>query len=269
MGGFVCQMDAKNLKPIGSGRVISVEEAIRRLEGMSDVVKTPATSPRVISGSYEIMPTANTKGLGIQALRDSYERGECPDQPTIEIDGKRGVRPLTFKETIEARVNHYESHTGDERLRLFKHWQDSCTGIAYQKGTGKFKVVPISRELITIDKDFNEKYLRLPYGSVDGVELDRNNGTYNTLLTKTQVLEHPAWRAALEGETNLLETYRDIVFTETRRDKAMRFWLRTSITEDQMRELLVCDLGGSSVAGGYGYLNTPVFFLQVAQGGEQ
>ena len=145
-----------------------------------------------------------------------------------------------------------------------ERWLDSCTGIAYQKGTGKFKVVLQSKELITLPEDFNSGYFPINYTNITGIELDRTGATYNALLNKEQVENHPAWRAAVEDDVTLLKEYRDIVFANPSRDTAMGFWLRTDIPEDQLRALFVSDLNNNSIANGNYYLSYDGSFLHVA-----
>ena len=84
-------------------------------------------------------------------------------QPQVHLSGKSFIRPSTSKELLEAKVNHYESHTGVERLELFEHpWFDTCTGILYKGGTTKFKIVPVCLQLITIDQDFTDYFISVP-----------------------------------------------------------------------------------------------------------
>ena len=76
-------------------------------------------------------------------------------------------RYLSFKETIEARVEDYENNKStEERKRLFKRWNDSCTGIVYKGSTTKFKVVPSCNQLITINKDFREESIAVDYDAI-------------------------------------------------------------------------------------------------------
>ncbi|MDP3990188.1 MAG: hypothetical protein Q8Q01_03205 [archaeon] len=217
---------------------------------------------RHVDGNPVLMPKTATYALGAQALRDSYARGECPTHPLFT----NVVRPLTFRENLEARVNDYENNRGKkERLRLFNKWLDSCTGIAYKKGTDKFKIIPISPDLVTIPRDFNNHFIQVDYDGLAGTELDRSGGKYNQLLTTDEVLAHPAWRVAVEGDIALLRTYRDIVFAEKKSlNKLMRFWLHDDPNKDQLRALFVNDLDYGSSAGGSNDLGDGGSFLRVA-----
>lgn len=227
-----------------------------------------------IEGRYILMPRTATYAQGLHALRNACQADVNSVHPDFMLDdGSKVYRPLTFKEDITARVTDYNTlhnpdgseRTSEERLKLFtERWLDSCTGIVYQKGTGKFKVVLQSKELITLPEGFNSLYFPITYNDMTGIELDRTGATYNTLLNKNQVETHPAWLAAVEGDVHLLKTYRDIVFAERKTDTAMGFWLRTDIPEDQLRALFVGNLNYYSFAGGYYGLYNDGSFLRVA-----
>ncbi|MBT3537987.1 hypothetical protein HN933_02275 [Candidatus Woesearchaeota archaeon] len=273
----------------GNRRVLTTEEALAQLEGyVPEKPPQNPTNPPIdpdpdpngdlegsveITGSHILMPQTSTYALGVQALRDVYSEGKCPDHPVIEIAGSRIVRPLTFKENIEARVNDYKTltnpdgseRTKEERLRLFNRWLDSSCGIAYKAGTTKFKIIPVCKELIEVVKNFNGEYLPINYDKVVGTELDRSNAKYDTLLTKAEVIEHPAWRTAVEDDKELLKDYADIIFTEKKSaNKLMSFWTRSNIAQDQLRALFVDNLNDNSSANGSDYLSNYGSFLQVA-----
>ena len=231
-----------------------------------------------IDGRYILMPRTATYAQGLHALRNACQADVNSVHPTFTLDdGSNIYRPLTFKEDITARVTDYNTlHNPDgsertlqERLKLFtERWLDSCTGIAYQKGTGKFKVVLQSKELITLPEGFNSLYFPITYNDMAGMELDRTSATYNALLNKNQVKTHPAWRAAVEEDVTLLREYRDIVFAaKDNPETAMGFWLRTDIPEDQLRALFVDYLYSYSNASGNVSLNNIGSFLHVAPSG--
>src|SRR3989344_2786195 len=227
-----------------------------------------------LESRYILMPRADTYAQGLHALRNACQADANSVHPTFTLDdGSNIYRPLTLKEDITARVTDYNTlhnhdgseRTPQERLRLFtERWLDSCTGVAYKKGTGKCKVVLQSKELITLPEDFNSDYFPINYNDIAGIELDRTAATYNALLNKNQVENHPAWRAAVEDDVTLLREYRDIVFAEKKTETAMCFWLRTDILEGQLRALFVDNLINYSSANGYGYLGNFGSFLLVA-----
>jgi|GEM_PF-879683 len=219
--------------------------------------RTTATPPRtaptpdtLIAGKYILMPQTSTYALGVDALRT--------------LDKKT----FTFKENILARVEAYES--GDHRL--FDTWLDSCTGIAYKKGTTKFKIINVCSELSGIAKEFNQFFLPTNYGKIDGVELDSDSrvfgksAKYNSLLTKAEIVEHPAWLAVVDNDKVLLKNYTDIVFTayaarHRATDKLMGFYVREKTATDELRALFVYDLFSYSYANGLNGLNLSGRFL--------
>ncbi len=216
---------------------------------------------------YILMDSVSTCALGVHALREACDADSASPHPKYVLaDGSSVYRPLTFKENIEARVNDYEQKKPDnERLQLFNRWIDSCLGMAYQMKTKKFKMVLQCPELITIAKDFRGGHLPVSYGSVVDEELDSEVGIYNTQLTKDQVIEHAAWRTAVEEDVALLKTYRDIVFAEKGNpEKAMGFWVRQNPDTDELRALFVLDLDYYSLAGGDCNLYSGGSFVRVA-----
>ena len=155
--------------------------------------------------NYILMPVTDTYALGVDALRESYENGECSLQPTyIQLDGSRIVRALSFKENLQARIEDYNilnnpdgsAKTDDERLKLFNKWLDSCTGIAYKAGTTKFKIVHQSMDLIEIPSEFNQQFMQIDYDSIDCIEFDSSDAKYITSLSLSKIKSHPSLLAA-------------------------------------------------------------------------
>jgi hypothetical protein len=236
----------------------------------------PVPQPRAhspIEGPFEFMERTGTYALGVQALRDSYSRGECSAQPLFtKDDGSTIVRPLTFQETLKARVEDYENthssdgteRSKDDRLRLFQYWIDSATGVAYKARTTQFKVIPLCRPLVEIDAGVNDNFMNVEYGALAGTELDSGAGKYGAWLTKDEVVDHPAWRAAVEDDVDLLRTYRDIVFSERSSDIAMAFFVGQNTDSDELRALCVNSLYSDSYAIGNDSLSYYGSFLRVA-----
>ena len=227
---------------------------------------------RIINGKYHITQQQSTYGLGLVQLIKECVADAKTAQPTFTLDdGSKIYRPLTFKETIEARINDYESSTPEERLKLFKSWNNTCTGIAYKangiiKKSTKFKIIPQAKELILLPQDYNQSTLPVEYDKISGIELDRTKAKYNELLTIDEVLNHPAWNAAVENDKSLLKTYAEIVFKEKQgQTELMGFWLNTNTDEDYLRALVLYDLDGYSDAiGDYG-LDDDARFVRVSQ----
>ena len=226
----------------------------------------PEYSSTVIEGKYVLMPRTYTYAKGAHALRKACKaEAHSPHPQFVLDDGSRIYRPLTFKEDIEARVTDYENNKDtEERKRLFQRWNDSCTGVAYKNATTKFKIVPTCSQLITLNKDFNGFFLSIEYDDIEGIELDRAAGKYTAQLTKDEVLANEGWRAAVEGDLELLKTYRDIVFTELKRNNAMAFCVLEKPSEDYLRALFVDNLINNSNADGNVSLLISGSFLRVA-----
>ena len=188
---------------------------------------------------YELMPKAGTYALGVEALR------------------ALGQEPLTFKQTLEARLNNEA---------LFEIWNDTKTAIVYNARTKEFKIVPSSADLINIDPHFKGLYLPVNYNTVEGITLDCSRGIYNQPLTQAQILEHPAWLAAVEGDRVLLKNYIDRVFAlKQNPEKAMAFYVRSKTENDEQRALYVHNLNNDSNAAGNINLILIGSFVRVAQ----
>ena len=260
-----------------------LEHIMWRPEEVVPTIQTIASQPRVAhlfpNGQYQLMDVTSTYALGVEALREACRASESHDIHIHEFVGDKKAsiyRPLTFKENILARVTDFNKKLDesgaerslDDRLRLFGRWLDSCTGIAYQAGTSNMKIVPICQNLIEIDSSFKEHYVAVDYASIDGMEIDRSKGKYNLLLTQEEVIVHPAWLAAVEEDKELLKDYADIVFTQLKekyqRDTGMRFWVRDTTQEDELRALFVDKLNYSSDASGINNLYDCGSFLLVA-----
>lgn len=165
-----------------------------------------------------------TYASGIDAIRQLYSNGGCPLQPLYtKSDGSRIVRPLTFKETMQAIVEDYNTlnntdgsrKTDYERGIFFNESaMDTCSAIAYKRESDKFKIIPQSSYLIGINPTFNEGMMQIDYDNIDGIELDRSEGKYNTYkLEKMETIFHPAWLAAVEFDNALLFEYVNIAYS--------------------------------------------------------
>lgn len=233
-------------------------------------IRNPGPPPcHVVTGGgiYFLMDKTSTYAQGVHALREACVTEGNPVHPKYRSPSGELYRQLTFKEDLKARLEDFNrlknsdgsDRTLDDRLILFSRWNDSCTGVAYQKRTGKFKIIPVCGELITIGRDFNAGAISIDYKLVQGVELDRASGKYNTSLTKHEIENHEAWRAAVEGDVALLKAYRDVVFAAYKEKfgsdlaKGMGFYLRDS-PDNELRALFVNILDDDSYANGSSYL---------------
>ncbi|MDO8656225.1 MAG: hypothetical protein Q7K45_03225 [Nanoarchaeota archaeon] len=231
-----------------------------------------AVTPNLAEGVYDLMSQTSTYALGVHALQEACIAESSSLHPMIELAAGKIYRPLTFKENIEARVKEYQrtnnvdgtERTKEQRLYLLSKWLDSCVGVAYKAQSTKFKIVPFSQDLITIDKDLRAVFLPVEYSGLTGIELDSSHGIYNNSLTKAQVVDHPAWRAAVDEDVTLLQEYANIVFSEKTGDKQMWFWVRQNTPTDELRALFVYNLNYYSNASGGSSLYDFWSFLRVA-----
>ncbi|MFH1316991.1 MAG: hypothetical protein ABII01_05725 [Candidatus Woesearchaeota archaeon] len=219
------------------------------IQGRIDALQREMDALTSVSPVYDV-EKGSTYANGLVALRQAYADGKAGLQPLfVKSDGSSVVRPMTFEETIDAVVNAFESGNRE----LLDNWNDSCTGIAYKKGTSLFKVVPVSSDLILLNAQFAQAYVSVGYDTQEGVELDKNKGKYNVPLTKPEYLENPGWCAAVPDKA-LREAFGDIVFAERKTKAGMGFYVRDDPTEDLLRALAVNYLYSSSSAYDLNYL---------------
>ena len=176
---------------------------------------------------------------------------------TIVINGQTYVRQFTIKENLQARIEDYNTltnpggsqRTEEERKRFFTTWLDSCSGIHYLARTKRFKIVPVSNELIALAQVPTKDYLAVPYVQ-DSSELNSTRGKYNSNLSRAEVLEHPAWMAAVEEDRNLLGNAFDVLRQVKNAPvdwKGMGFYVWPNKAQDELRPLFV----GGRGSGGY------------------
>jgi len=260
----------------------------KEYENVSETVVDKLVSPKKMEKlEYEIMPEQSTYAEGVHALRDSYKRKQ-KDVPShlwyevsprkilwYEVGRPNIVRPLTFRENILARVEDFETlknkdgstRTMEERLRLFRIWIDSCTGIAYSShNNDDFMIIPVCKELITIPKDFSNEYLSVNYARLQGrgFSLKRSQAKYDQQLTELEVISHPAWITCVEEDISLLGVYTSIVFKHmsNKNGKAMAFYLKERIENDQLiNPIVYSSFIYSSTYGNYN-LDGYSFFLR-------
>jgi len=161
---------------------------------------------------------------------------------------QNGERPTTVKELAQARLDEPE---------LFNLGFDTCTAIAY--GKDSFKIIPISKELLNLSKDFRDSYVKVDYKKIKAKEIKIDN-TFNRLLTKEEVLSHKGWLALFEGDKELLKRHADKVFEN--KEMAMGFWIY--LINNSMRAVYVINLDYNSDANGGNNLDDSGRFLRVA-----
>ena len=186
---------------------------------------TPPPAPKSIStgADYELLPVQTTYAIAVHVLRGACNVNSSAHPLFTRGNRSRIYRPLTFKETIKAKVEDYNTthdkdgneRTLDERLRFFNKYIDSCTGMAYKTKSTEFQIILECEPLIEIARDFNEAFLPDSYASVkNGIKLNSSGKgkKYNQSLTKQEIENHQGWRTAVD-DVALLRNYRDIVFS--------------------------------------------------------
>ena len=120
-------------------------------------------------------------------------------------------RPPTLKEIMVARI---------EQPELFKVFLDTCTVIIKKEDSNFIKIVPMCKELLTLDKNFNENYLQVDYESIEGLEINKN--------TDMKYL----WLLAMGGDNSenkaLYEEYKKALLqsnSNLQTDEVMRFYV--------------------------------------------
>jgi hypothetical protein len=254
-----------NLRVFGTnpGKVHSLLDAF----GQPVHSSSPLVAPQSFEGDYRFI-RVKRYGLALKKLRAALPQGNA-FHPLVS-----GLpRPLTIKETLRSRIENFNtSHNPDgtersieDREGLFLHLFSSCTGIHYNPSTDKFMIIPCCYGLITLDSSFSKEFVDVPYGSLQGIELDRTQSKYDSLLTKQEVLQHKGWLALFENDAVLLKEYADI-FSSLKKGNLMGFWLRnkTNVTRPELRAVYVSSMvfaGHSSNADGNYDLDSIARFL--------
>ena len=220
--------------------------------------KTRESKQKTTQGTQNLeyhLVEASTYGLALEKLQQECSQDSNNAQPTIIINGQTIYRPLTFAENLEARLQDNS---------LWNKWLESCTAIAYQAGTTKFKIIPLNFDLIDLDPQFKQLYLAIDYNNVNGIiELDSLDPLvkYNQDLTKQEAISHPAWQAVVPQKT--LEPYAKIYFSQ--KNKGMGFYVSQNTTQDQLRALYVGSMDCNSVASGSSSFINYAHFVRVTQ----
>jgi hypothetical protein len=270
-------MNSVILDLTGTRKLNSQEELQKYLKqhsGTSDPAIPETETPDSTTPSITKSPSllwnyrfieAKRYGLALKKLRATLPQGNAFHPLVSSLP-----RPLTIKKTLQSRIEDFNtSHNLDgterspeDRKRLFLDYFDTCTGIHYNPNTDKFMIIPCCGQLITLPNSFSYPFVNVPYGSLQGIELDRTQSESGSLLTKQDVLRHKGWLALFENDAVLLKEYADIVFS-LKEGNLMGFWLRskTDVTRPELRSVWVNSIGGSSYAYGGSGLNSSARFL--------
>src|SRR3989344_8955714 len=213
-----------------------MDDRLRRLERLamtssvwSDVLRWRGELKKAGEGAvldlglphqWEVVGSGNARyGEALVALR-----GLCAGDDGLHPFVQGLARPLTFKETIQARINQFEY---EGVASLWSSWLDTSSAIVYQKGTTKFRIVSMSAALLNdVPASFRGVFLPVAYedfSSFSEFDVQDGDDVYNQELTPEQVLKHKGWLAAVEGDRNLLRRDSNIVFGQVQGGGALAF----------------------------------------------
>ena len=167
---------------------------------------------------YAMSPWAGTYALGVEALARSCANNTNHPYVTLP-NGTQVPRPLTFEESVRAMVENYNTlenpdgtaRTREEREAFICYRIDTCSAIAYEYFSVKFKLVPTCLELVHITPGFLNSSMKLDYDSLQGIELSMSNDKYSEPLGPVQAYKHEAWNAMVTDKV-LLRSYLAMVF---------------------------------------------------------
>jgi hypothetical protein len=262
-------------------RILSYKESdvMPNIESHSPIIISNSEDHNILTERYEISCCFDTYALGVNEIRN-IPLVDTISQPTFNLNGSKLYRPLTTLESLEVMINDYntindangKTRTTEDRERLFNNHKFTCTGIAYKNCGSEIKIIPQSTELLTILETHDNFFLDINYANIIGTKLDTSNAKYNKVLSKSEVLEHPAWIASV-GDTidarKVLNSYVDIVFnmlaTKKNSTQGMGYWINTIPDKDQLQALWIVNIDGESDAFGKVSLSGVARFLLVDQ----
>ncbi len=249
---------------------------------LAERAEVKSANPPLVSSSAKVVQSDQSESVNyyslvsavswFSALQNLRRQGSSK---TITISGQNYVRPFTLKENLRARIEDYNTltnpdgtqRTEEERQRFFNTWLDSCTGIHYLARTTRFKIISQSPQLITLAQAPAVNYLPIPYAQSAGREMDNTAGgtKYNQDLTRAEVLEQPAWLAAVEEDRVLLGEVFDVMRAVKNGSadwKGMGFYVYPNKPQDELRPLFVDSHGGDGNANGGNLLGSDGRFLR-------
>lgn len=212
-------------------------------------------------------------GNRIPAKDDAARRQGCQSRDHSEANSKARVNVYNAaKALVEGYVPKRDRKKLPKECRdLLDNWIDTITGVAYRERSTEFKVIPACVQLADIPREHIGASLPVPFASFEGRILRSDDtypdGTrkYNILLPKEKTITNDGWLAAFEGDLRLLREYAGIIYSETGNKTAMGFFVVQNPGEDQLRALVLYNLGYGSYANAIWNLSSNARFLQVAQ----
>jgi len=182
----------KALKPIRGNRIMSVEEAMKIVEGIPDAQRTTKRKC-----TYRLTDTLPYH-VCYQNLLEKITEHELPYHPMVSyLPSERVFRPLTVGETMQARLENFEwindkgrTRTIKERISLFEAFLATSSVIAYSNNAQEFAIFKESNWILDPPQSgehyypFNFEGLNndvIVYSSDDVLSKNRNKPKWNQL----------------------------------------------------------------------------------------
>ncbi len=160
------------LKPLKHGNVLTEEEALKDIESAPEVLDSPP-------GTWNTMPEFPTYGQAITHIGLEYAKGYCKG-PLHQHNDRTMIRPPTVKEIAKACVEDYETTTTadssnrsvEDRTFLLRSKWNTCAATINSFWSDKWKINPVSDELITLDKSTEVRYSKLEWNVFSLLEVE-------------------------------------------------------------------------------------------------
>jgi hypothetical protein len=273
-------MGYKYNKGVVDGGVVEFTDLTERKPDMIADPVPNAAEYYFSHGRYELSDKFDTYAIGMSTIRNIPFHEEYKQARFPTADRRALVyRPLMALETINAVVNDYNrleddngnTRTLEDRERLFQKNIFTCTGVAYKKDGGEIKIIHQPKQLLFIPQDYTREFWSINYKEIIGDKINTGEAIFNKRLTKSQVREHPAWKATIMNTADgraVFKEYTDIMFSLIHREcdltMGMGFWIEPFPDEDQLRALHINDLQILGDADGSCGLNNTAQFLLVS-----
>ncbi len=223
-----------------------------------------ATGPLVYARKIDDIVRGETYPLTLQTMREKLQGKNNQVQHMFAgEDGRSVVRPLTCKESFEALVEHYNSGSDPEqKLQFWRNGFDTCTGIIVKESNPAYvKIISLSRELVNIPLSFTGKYIDIDYSKFEVEEFPFRR-EYCVPLKKEDVPNNLYWLAAFDNNKPLLKEVANIVFSETRKEKAMEFGLGPNAVQCKvLKAIYINGIDNDMRANAESPLDVPCRFL--------
>lgn len=250
-----------------------IESYVESLMDKAREEREKASPPRNLK--YDIV-YGDSYASALQSLRNKCSDSNSAQPVLILEDGRKVIRPLTLRETLQACVDDFNTQLNkygslrslEDRLKLFNRNLKTCTG-AYRAGSSSIKVVPCSRDLVMLSRDNSRICLGFPDNlEGDSIRISYRN-TESVWQTREEVLEDRCWITAVEEDRKLLDEFSKIVFMQLKQRYNSKRAMAFSISEKKLglSPLMIYDLKEISRASIYTdpSLNARANFIYVSK----